>query len=664
MKPLKLTLCKTVISPYVEHNPQPKSIKQENIKEEDLKPYSHLTQIILATVLFFTTNCASSLPHSKQSSPIGSPQASRSQTKQELTELQSSAPAMRPQSINDVATETTGQSVDADADPSGELPDNDADPVLSEEQNLETANTNDPLSKKEQPLLDEALDFCEVAQDFWQKGELENALDSLDKAYALILSVDTEADPKLIQQKEDLRYLISKRILEIYASRNIVVTGNHNAIPLEMNRHIQAELELFTTGPEREFFQNAYYRSGKYRAFILESLKNAGLPEELAWIPLIESGFKVTALSKARALGLWQFIPSTGYKFGLKRDKFIDERIDPYKATTAAIAYLKELHSIFGDWSTVLAAYNCGEGRVLRVIRTQNINYLDNFWDLYERLPRETARYVPRFIATLHISKNPQKYGLDPVKQAEPLPHEIIEVNRQIHLKDLAQTIGMPLADLKELNPELRYDILPPERYALKITPGRGEMLLAQLDTIPLSNPPQRAFVWHKVKPGENITTIARKYRTSVSNIMQANGIRRSHYIMAGKTLKIPQQGYVMANSIPTPAAKEIPIIKYRVKRGDSLWILAKRYDTTTKNIQDINKLSTTRLVIGQTLNVPEKSDANASVENSKSTYYVKSGDNATAIAKRHQMSLSRLLQLNNLTSASKIYPGQQLLID
>ncbi|MFA9498729.1 MAG: lytic transglycosylase domain-containing protein, partial [Deltaproteobacteria bacterium] len=269
--------------------------------------------------------------------------------------------------------------------------------------------------EKIQPVLDEALVFCEAAQDFWQKGELENALEALDHAYALILGIETDDADKLFQQKEDLRFMIAKRILEIYASRNIVINGNYNAIPLVMNKHVQKEIARFTQNSEKKFFIESYQRSGKYRSYIVSALKEAGLPVELSWLPLIESGFKVNALSKARALGLWQFIPSTGYKFGLKRDKFIDERIDPVKSTQAAIAYLKELHQIFGDWSTVLAAYNCGEGRVLRVIRTQNINYLDNFWDLYERLPLETARYVPRFIATLHIIQNKEKYGLDSI---------------------------------------------------------------------------------------------------------------------------------------------------------------------------------------------------------------------------------------------------------
>jgi len=230
--------------------------------------------------------------------------------------------------------------------------DKEADPPKDKKADAKKEN-NPPAQKKEkkkepfspykkfQPILDNALEFCQAAQEFWQKGELENALEALDRAYALILDIDTYDKPKLIQQKEDLRFLISKRILEIYASRNIVVNGNHNAIPMVMNKHIQNEIDLFTKGKEKNYFIESYRRSGMFRPRIVQALEAAGLPVELSWLPLIESGFKVRALSRARALGLWQFIPSTGYKFGLKRDKFIDERLDPVKSTNAAIEYLK-----------------------------------------------------------------------------------------------------------------------------------------------------------------------------------------------------------------------------------------------------------------------------------------------------------------------------------
>jgi membrane-bound lytic murein transglycosylase D len=459
--------------------------------------------------------------------------------------------------------------------------------------------------KKIQPILDEALDFCQASQDFWQKGELENALEALDHAYSLILKIDTDENPKLIQQKEDLRFMISKRILEIYASRNIVVNGNHDAIPMVMNKHIQAEMDRFTKKGEKKFFIESYKRSGRYRSQIVSSLKEAGLPPELSWLPLIESGFKVNALSKARALGLWQFIPSTGYKFGLKRTKYIDERIDPVKSTKAAIAYLKELHQIFGDWATVLAAYNCGEGRVLRVIRTQNINYLDNFWDLYERLPQETARYVPRFMATLHIVKNLEKYGLDSIPVNKPLEYEIITISKQVHLRNVAKKIGATEKTLRELNPELRYRILPQDKYPLRVPIGKGQILLAKLDEIPVSYPPQRAYVYHRIRPGESLSTIARRYRCSVSRIMRANNLRRSSFIVAGKKLKIPRKGTIVYRPKKQNGTDYGRPSIHVVKSGDSLWIIAKRYGTTTKKIQDLNSLPTTHLHVGQVLEIP-----------------------------------------------------------
>jgi len=516
--------------------------------------------------------------------------------------------------------------------------------------------------KKFQPILDNALEFCQAAQEFWQKGELESALEALDRAYALILDIDTYDKPKLIQQKEDLRFLISKRILEIYASRNIVTNGNHNAIPLVMNKYIQNEIDLFTKGKEKSYFIESYRRSGMFRPRIVQALKAAGLPEELSWLPLIESGFKVRALSRARALGLWQFIPSTGYKFGLNRDKFIDERLDPVKATKAAIEYLKELHHIFGDWSTVLAAYNCGEGKVLRVIRKQNVNYLDNFWDLYERLPFETARYVPRFLATLQIINNPEKYELDLTQTDPPLEYETVDISKQVHLKNVAKSIDVSPKLLELLNPELRYKILPPEKYALKIPPGSSEILLSSLDEIPVSSPPARTFVYHRIKRGETLSVIARRYKTSVWRIKRANNLRRSNFIIAGRLLKIPFRGY----KYPVKKKRKTRYKKrytHRVISGDSLWIIAKRYGTTTQEIRKLNNLSGTALHIGQIIKLPTHRNAVVS-KNGLKAYEVKEGDTPFTIAKQNNMSLDRLLKINKLTAGSKIYPGQQLYVE
>ncbi len=511
--------------------------------------------------------------------------------------------------------------------------------------------------------LDEALEFCRISQEYWQQGEIEKAIDALDQAYALILKVDTCNRPKLMQQIDNLRFMISKRILEIYASRNTVVSGKHDAIPLVMNQHVEAEIQRLSRG---RYFAEAYMRSGKYRPMMVAELKKAGLPESLSWLPMIESGFHVNALSSARALGLWQFIPSTGYKFGLNRTRYVDERLDPEKSTKAAIEYLKELHQIFGDWTTVLAAYNCGEGRVLKVIRSQNINYLDNFWDLYEKLPKETAQYVPRFLATLHMLNNPEKYGIQKIETCPSLQYERVTVEKKLHLRDIASAIGVTEEVLAELNPELRYRQLPGESYSLKVPPSAKETLLAKLDTLESASssssslkPISADAAYHRVRNGETLSTIASRYGITVRALLQANDLSSRHFILAGTTLKIPGEG--LSSSIRSSDSKSrARYVTHKVKSGDSLWIIARRYGTTTRKIQRSNNLPGTRLRIGQRLKVPTDKGKKASLR----PYYVKNGDIPFDIAKRHNMELERFLKVNHLTTRSKIYPGQKLFVE
>ena len=332
--------------------------------------------------------------------------------------------------------------------------------------------------------------------------------------------------------------------------------------------------------------------------------------------------------------------------------------------TKSAIQYLKQLHQIFGDWATVLAAYNCGEGRVLRVIRSQNVNYLDNFWDLYERLPRETARYVPRFLATLHIIKNKELYGLDSVKTDNPLKNETIFVSKQMHLKSIAKSIAVPEAELIELNPELRYKILPGEKYPLKIPAGKSVMLLSRIDNIPIASIPRKAFVYHRIRPGESLSTIAKRYHTSAGRIARANNIYKQSFIRAGKTLKIPQKGTVVPKRKRYPAQKYGKAVKHIVKRGDSLWIIASRYGISTKEIRSLNNLRSSKLHINQVLMIPERKKDESIGKKNVRQYLVKRGDSPYTIAQEYNLPLERFLRLNNLEPRNKIYPGQHLFIE
>ncbi|PIP36919.1 MAG: lytic transglycosylase [Desulfobacterales bacterium CG23_combo_of_CG06-09_8_20_14_all_52_9] len=535
------------------------------------------------------------------------------------------------------------------------------DEFVFQEETPEPSNGN---SKALRPgkTLEEALDFCEAAQDFWQKGEPENAIEALDKAYDLILAVEPGDDPALSQQKEDIRFMISKRILEIYASQRVAANGKNNGIPLEVNHDVQAEIDSFSIGAEKDIFIESYQRSGIYRPYIMEAFRKAGIPPELSWMPLIESGFKVNAFSKARALGLWQFISSTGYKFGLKRSTFVDERLDPIKSTEAAIAYLKELHEMFGDWTTVMAAYNCGEHRILRVIQEQNVNYLDNFWDLYQRLPRETARYVPRFLATLYMVTHPTKYGLDAIRLDPPMAFETATIAKQVHIRNVAEKIGVSESKLKALNPELRYQVVPPSPYALRVPPGKKELLLAAIDAVPDSDPPRPEYISHRVSPGENLSTIARRYHLTRDSIAEANDINRSKPFLPGNLLKIPQKGAIVYHPRVKGTSPQETNVTHVVKFGDTLWTLAQKYKTTMNAIRELNGLSGAQLTIGQALKISSPEGGTSEVTSLRS-YKVRKGDTPYNVATRFKMQLEQFLRVNRLTPKSRIYPGQTLYI-
>ncbi len=478
----------------------------------------------------------------------------------------------------------------------------DAEATAGESETLETAETPEEL-------LEEALDAYQEALTAWNKGDAESALAALDEAYGMILRLDVPQDSPHFQGKNDLRLLIAQRIREIYATHLKTAANNHRFIQLVENKYVEREIKSFQTR-ERQHFLQSYQRSGRYREMIRRELKKAGLPDELCWIPIIESGFKVRAYSRARALGLWQFITSTGYRFGLKKDRWIDERMDPEKATNAAVRYLQELHALFGDWATALAAYNCGEFRVQRVIRAQRINYLDNFWDLYVMLPGETARFVPRFIAALLIIQDPGKYGLELPTPDPPIQYETVTINRPVQLSVLTKHLKLTEGQLAGLNPELRHKATPDREYSLKVPTGWGDKALTAINNLDRWIPPEATYVVHYVRRGETVSGIARRYRTSVSAIARLNRLRRNYLIRPGQRLKVPARGRVGYST--------------------------RRYSAVKK--------PTSR---------PEGASA----------YTVQAGDTPYSIAQRFGMRLRSLLSINGLNRRSRIYPGQQLWI-
>jgi membrane-bound lytic murein transglycosylase D len=612
----------------------------------------------LLGLLFVAISCAQ---HPSQIRPTESPQpdpavqASRqittSEVKQDSKPESATSPSVVPGPEEDKTTKVPAPQPKSSTPP--------AQSAAKGEKGTKAAATKDDQDS-EQKKIEEALDLYQEGVDARSRGDWAEAIQSFDDSFQIIYSIDTDKDPEIAQQKDDLRLLISRRIVEIYASRSHLRTDLSREIPLTMNEYVAREIKSFQT-VERTFFLDSCYRSGMYRGHIAEEMKKAGLPEDLSWLPLIESGFKIKALSRARALGLWQFIASTGYRFDLRRDRWVDERMDLERSTQAAINYLTTLHDLFGDWTTVLAAYNCGEANVLRVIREQRVNYLDNFWDLYPRLPAETARYVPRFIASLHIIKDPQKYGFPELQVAPPLSYTKVTINKQMRLQDVARALNIPLDKLHDLNPALRNGATPDYSYALNVTAEAAPLLAGMIDQIPEWHAPKIVVSRHRVRRGETIASIARKYGVTQQEILRANHLKRARYLRAGRVLRIPRDGGVSTASDedsstrtrtrhtrktaagkgqkgvqtaaldpPSPAdgsaasagqpgvnsqtaatdpageaGARAQTISYRVKDGDTLFGIAKRFNTTVDQIKVLNALTSNIVKVGQLINVP-----------------------------------------------------------
>jgi membrane-bound lytic murein transglycosylase D len=299
--------------------------------------------------------------------------------------------------------------------------------------------------------------------------------------------------------------------------------------------------------------------------------------------------------------------------------------MDVDKSTKAAIAYLKELHGLFGDWMTVLAAYNCGEGRVLRVISKQHINYLDNFWDLYPQLPHETARYVPRFLATLHIIKNPRKYGMDLSENPDkPTPYEVVKSGKCMRLEDIAKHLSISKDVMTYLNSELRLQLTPEREYALKVPTRTGKKYISVSDQIPKWEPPRvssKRFIRHRVRRGDTLGSLARRYNVARHQIASANRMSTKRSLRVGQRIKIPVDDYrpavakvkgkktKKANAGVVEAGK---VLKYKVRKGDTLQSIAARSHTSVAEIRQLNGIKGSKIRVNQVIKIKGRPMAKA----------------------------------------------------
>lgn len=442
------------------------------------------------------------------------------------------------------ACTTTSENIPARAAPP-EPPAEPAPAVSAPEPTSEPSEEAGEPKGEVQDVQAQALEECQAASEFLDAEDVSAAIARIDRCYALMMQLPEEADDAFAQAKQDIRLLVAELVGRAYraepASASAPMTSWDLGLPMIDNAHVQRELRSFTT-VERAQFLDAYRRSGRFRPMILAKLEAAGLPSQLSWLPLVESLFKVNALSRASALGLWQFISSTGLRYGLKRDTWVDERLDPEKSTDSAIAYLMELHRMFGDWPKALAAYNCGEGRIHALQNRSTSEYLD-FWDMYARLPDETRRYVPRLIAAIQIIENPERYGITLPEPDAPLEETAsVPIERSVRLDALEKALGLDPGAISERNPELRHKATPATAYQLRVPAERASDVPTAAAALAKYEPPKVEYVTHRVRSGETLSTIAERYRTSVNAILQANRLRSAHRIWPGQRLRIPSR--------------------------------------------------------------------------------------------------------------------------
>jgi membrane-bound lytic murein transglycosylase D len=431
--------------------------------------------------------------------------------------------------------------------------------------------------------------------------------------------------------------------------------------PLVLNQTVEGFLTAMTSPSEyRSRITVGLERSGAYLPMIRDQFARAGLPEDLSYLPLIESAFSLKAYSRARAHGMWQFISSTGRHYGLAVGSLVDERRDPVRSTEAAVAYLGDLHGEFDDWYLALAAYNSGAGNVRRAIRRSGST---DFWQLRRYLPRETRNYVPAFIASVIVAKQPQKYGFE-APQEQPWVYDTIEVPDALDLEFLSTESGIPLEDLRDLNPAIRRDLTPARGTTLlRLPPGTAASAENVLASTPRDEWAPRMI--HTVRSGDSLYSIARRYGSSVSAISQANGLSGS-LIRPGQTLIVPRfasnQQLARAEPLRTDDNGS-----YVVQRNDTLWDISRGFSVSLDALCSVNGLSRRDVIRpGQRLRIPDGATyaAPASREPSSSryasTYTVRSGDTLYDIANHHGVSVSALKNANGL-SGSRIYPGKVL---
>lgn len=438
-------------------------------------------------------------------------------------------------------------------------------------------------------------------------------------------------------------------------------------IPVEINPKVEQWIAYFQ-GRGRPHMERYLARSTRYSALMKRILRENGLPEDLIYIALIESGFNWKAHSHAAAVGYWQFIRGTGKRYGLEINSLVDERRDPVLATQAAAEYFKGLYSIFGSWYLAMASYNVGENRVQREIVK---NKTRDFWELARknRLPKETINYVPKFIAAKLIGRNPEKYGFTEIDYQQPLEFELIKLQNPTNIRQMAEHMGIQYEDFKQLNPKFRGEIAPPKGNGvleLRVPLGKSDVaLLAASESVV----DKVEFIadagetkTYRIRRGDNLASVARAHKTTVSWLREVNDLSGRRKLRIGQRIQVPDRSRrptpdkrsLVAKKETTPAAPVVAAVKETAAPANAV---AANTAPAAAAPEAVPSTATTEAAADQ-----EVAANNPEITTSEGVYYVvQPGDSLYSIAQEYDSTIKELLKMNKMRKGRVLKVGAKI---
>jgi len=582
-------------------------------------------------------------------------------------------------------------------------------PVARETTPDRTRRESVPAQVRE--IREQMEEAYQAGLEAYQAGRFDEAKEHFDRAVDLVLSsdVDLSAQPALKKAFDEMVRNIADMDADLYTRESETETQENRSpldelkdittylspeeaekerqkiqqvvgrisydIPVTLNPRVLAYIEAFQTRLRGEF-EAGLKRSGAYLPMIKKTFREAGLPEDLAYMAHQESAFKVNAFSRARAKGMWQFMSFTGRKYGLKSDLWVDERGDFEKATRAAAMYLKDLHERYGDWHLAMAAYNAGEGKIDRALARAHAK---DYWALLKTryIRTETKWYVPAILASILIDKSPEDYGFSVNTDAE-LEWETVTVDKATDLQVIAEAAGASLEAIRALNPELRGLVTPPNvaTYTVRVPDGSKDEVVAKLETLP--DDQRVSWTLHEVRPGETFSVIARRHGIPVRALLDANPRYIGKRLRRGVVLNIPisksTPQVALARASENPTYDQGEKIVHRVRRGETLQSISARYRTTIPNLKRWNRMNGTLIRPGQRLvayygekgNGPVQLDTSSSaayVSGGRLQYRVQDGDTVGSVAVKFGVSADDLCRWNNLSPDAVLRPGDRVVV-